>query len=151
MTFDYVFHYEVHADGPLQDTVGSPVGQRYYWKLYGATLAGPHLRAKQVMDGSDWMLVSEDGFWRPDVRMAFLTEDEKTVLLHYTGLVEQTETFKMAASQNQATHFDDQYLRMVMKFETGEPTYRWLTQSLFIARGRLLGVGHMEYEVYRVT
>jgi len=27
--------------------------------------------------------------------------------------------------------------------------YRWLNPSLFVATGRLLGTGHIEYAVYR--
>jgi hypothetical protein len=103
------------------------------------------------MDGSDWMLVGDDGFWRPDVRIPFVTDDGATLLLHYRGLVEQTEKFKLAATKNESTKFEDQYLRMSMTFETGDSNYRWLTQSLFVARGRLLGIGHIEYEVFRVT
>jgi hypothetical protein len=34
------------------------------------------------------MNVSSDGFWRPDVRLPFITDGGETVLLHYTGLVE---------------------------------------------------------------
>jgi hypothetical protein len=45
----------------------------------------------------------------------------------------------------------DQYMRPMMRFDTGAPAYRWLNTSLFIARGRLLGTGHIEYEVYRVS
>ena len=39
------------------------------------------------------MGVSGDGFWRPDVRAQFLTDDGVVVLMHYTGLVEQTSRF----------------------------------------------------------
>ena len=151
MRVDYAFLYEVRADGPLTGTVDSPLGPRQYWKIHSATLNGPQLKAPQAVDGSDWMRVGQDGFWRPDVRMALVTDDEKLLYLHYTGLVEQTQTFKTAASQHRPTQFADQHLRITMQFETGEPTCRWLTQSLFIARGRLLGNGHLEYEVYRVS
>jgi len=33
----------------------------------------------------------------------------------------------------------------------GAPRYRWLTTSLFVAAGRLLGTGHIEYAVHRIT
>ena len=34
------------------------------------------------------MRVDDDGFWRPEVRVPFQTDDE-TVLMHYTGLVQK--------------------------------------------------------------
>jgi hypothetical protein len=66
-------------------------------------------------------------------------------------LVEQTEAFVTAAAEDRETGWDDQYMRMVLDFETGDERYRWLTQSLFVAEGRILGTGRVEYAVYRVT
>jgi hypothetical protein len=71
--------------------------------------------------------------------------------LRYRGLVEQTDAFMAAATEDRETGWDDQYMRMQLHFETGDQRYRWLMQSLFVARGRLLGTGRVEYEVYRVT
>jgi hypothetical protein len=143
--------YRVKTEGPLPDTTGSPHGQRQYWKVSEAELEGPRIKAKLAMPGSDWMNVSEDGFWRPDVRIAFEADDASTLLLHYTGLVEQTDKFKQAAQQNKPTNWQDQYMRLSMHFETGSRNYAWLNRSLFVARGRLLGTGQIEYEVYRVA
>ncbi len=42
-------------------------------------------------------------------------------------------------------------MRLSIRFETGAPRYAWLNTSLFVARGRLLGTGNIEYQVYRVT
>jgi hypothetical protein len=39
---------------------------------------------------------------------------------------------------------------MFMTFDTGSERYAWLNQHLFIARGRLVGPGEIEYEIYRV-
>ena len=35
------------------------------------------------------MRVDDDGFWRPDVRVPFQTDDGETVLMHYTNLVQK--------------------------------------------------------------
>ena len=40
-------------------------------------------------------------------------------------------------------------MRLFMRFDTGAQRYRWLTTHLFVARGRLLGAGRVECEVYR--
>jgi hypothetical protein len=97
------------------------------------------------------MHVGADGFWRPDVRAQFVTSDGAVVLMHYTGLVEQTERFKAAAEANRSTEWDEQYMRLSITFDTGDAHYSWLNKSLFVAAGRLLGTGRIEYDVYRVT
>ena len=97
------------------------------------------------------MRVSDDGFWRPDVRAPFQTDDGDTILMHYTGLVQQTDTFRQAAEANQPTEWGDQYMRLTMRFDTGAEQYRWLNTSLFVGKGRLLGNGSIEYAVYRIA
>jgi Protein of unknown function (DUF3237) len=145
------FIYRVRTAGPLPSTTGSPLGERQYWIVSEAELEGPRLRATLAAPGSDWMWVSADGFWRPDVRAPFKTDDGATILMHYLGLVEQTERFKAAAEADQSTDWDDQYMRLMMRFDTGAKRYEWLNTSLFVAKGRLLGRGHIEYAVHRVT
>ena len=95
--------------------------------------------------------MSSDGFWRPDVRVALRTDDDALVLMRYTGLVEQTESFAEAASNDRPTGWDDQYMRFAVSFDTGSERYRWLNESLFVARGHILGTTELEYEIYRVT
>jgi hypothetical protein len=85
----------------LKTTEGSPNGERNYWIVSEAEIDGPRIKARLAAPGSDWMRVSEDGFWRPDVR---------------------------ARAER----------------------YRWLNTSLFVAKGRLLGTGSIEYAVYRI-
>jgi Protein of unknown function (DUF3237) len=75
----------------------------------------------------------------------------ETILMHYTGLVQQTGAFRQAAEANQPTKWNDQYMRLTMRFDTGAERYRWLNTSLFIAKGRLLGTGSIEYAIFRVT
>jgi hypothetical protein len=143
--------YRFTIRGPLAPTAGSPLGERQYFEMTAGTLVGERIKARIAMPGGDWMWRSQDGFWRPDVRVQLVTDDEAVVLLHYRGLVQQTDAFKRAASENRETNWADQYMRMVMTFDTGSPKYAWLNQSLFLAEGRLLGASELEYEIYRVA
>jgi hypothetical protein len=59
--------------------------------------------------------------------------------------------FKQAAESNQPTEWSDQYMRLTIRFDARAERYRWLNTSLFIAKGRLLGTGRIEYAVYRIT
>ena len=59
--------------------------------------------------------------------------------------------FRAAVAEGNATQWDDQYMRMSLFFETTSPNYAWMNESLFLARGRLLGSTRIEYDVYRVN
>jgi hypothetical protein len=142
--------YRFTTKGPLAPTEGSPLGVRQYFEMSAGTLKGERINARIAMPGGDWMFRSPDGFWRPDVRVQLVTDDGAIILLHYTGLVEQTDAFKRAAEADRETDWTDQYMRMSMRFDTGAKKYAWLNQSLFIADGRLIGTAEIEYAVYRV-
>src|SRR4051812_30726560 len=113
MRLESEFIYRVKTTGPLPDTKGSPRGERLYWIVSEAELEGARIRAKLAAPGSDWMNVSNDGFWLPDVRLPFVTDDGATILTHYTGLVEQTAAFKKAAETDRPPAWDDQYMRLM--------------------------------------
>lgn len=142
--------YRLTTRGPLAPTEGSPLGERQYFEMTAGTLIGDRINATIAMPGGDWMSHGPDGFWRPDVRVQLVTDDAAIILLHYTGLVQQTEAFVRAASENRETDWGEQYMRMVMNFDTGAENYAWLNQSLFIAAGRLIGAAEIEYAIYRV-
>jgi hypothetical protein len=59
--------------------------------------------------------------------------------------------FTRAVESDTSTQWDDQYMRMALTFDTAAERYAWLMESLFIARGRLLGAKAIEYDVYRVS
>jgi hypothetical protein len=42
-------------------------------------------------------------------------------------------------------------MRLSITFNTGDARYDRLNKSRFVAAGRLLGTGRIEYAVYRVT
>jgi hypothetical protein len=90
-------------------------------------------------------------FGLPDVRVQLITDDQEVVLLRYTGLVQATDHFRKAAESGGATQYEDQYMRMVIVFDTGAAKYAWLTESVFIAEGRIAGRNEIEYRIYRVT
>ena len=142
--------YCVKTKDPIGPAKGSPRGPRQFWQVAEGSLSGPRINALLFSTGVDWMGVDEDGFWRPDVRAQFLTTDGAVIFLQYTGLVQQTDTFKTSANNDLPTDWEDQYMRLSMRFDTGDERYRWLNESLFVARGRLKGTGSIEYAVFRI-
>jgi Protein of unknown function (DUF3237) len=75
--------YRVRVSGPLESTVGAPHGEIQYWEMTDAWLEGPRIIARAAMPGGDWLRVGTDGYWRPDVRVQFRTNDDAIVLLRY--------------------------------------------------------------------
>jgi len=143
--------YTLEDRGPLPATDGSPDNQRrQYWEMSKATLEGPAIRATSAMSGIDWFTPQPDGYGWPHVRLPFLTDDGALVLLEYRGIVHASDAFLRAVEQDGPTEWDDQYMRMALEFDTTAERYAWLTQSLFLARGRLRAAKAIEYEVYRV-
>src|SRR6476646_4152422 len=67
---------------------------------------------------SGWWLVLT-GFGGLTFHAQFVTDDGAVILMHYTGLVEQTEHFESAAGANEPTNWADQYMRLAIRFETG--------------------------------
>jgi len=98
---DFEMTYTVRTTHPLEPTVGSPFGAKQFWQVSEATLDGARIKAHLAGAGLDWMSVSSDGYWRPDVHAQFLTDDAAVILMHYTGLVQQTGRFAAAADADQ--------------------------------------------------
>jgi len=103
-----VMRYLVRTTHPLEPTAGAPGDPTQYWQLSEATLDGERIHATLAATGGDWMRMRSDGFWRPDVRVQFVTDDAAVVLMHYVGLVEQTAAFKQAAEENRPTDWSEQ-------------------------------------------
>jgi Protein of unknown function (DUF3237) len=145
------FLYRISTSNPLPATTGSPLGSRVYATIVEGEIEGSRLRARLAAPGSDWLGTSSDGYLRPDVRVAFRTDDGEALLVRCSGLIEETPAFTKANKEDGATTWDDQYLRLVMQFDAGAERYRWLNTSLFIAKGRLYRTGSLECEVFRVA
>ena len=67
------------------------------------------------------------------------------------ALIRGDEAFNRALAAGQETAFAEQYMCMTPQFDVSDAAYDWLTQNLFIGRGRLAGPQRIEYELYRVA
>jgi hypothetical protein len=143
--------YAETIDGPSGPTTGSPLGARLCWQVSEAQLSGSRIQAGLVMPGADWIRLGPDGIRRPDQRLTFATDDGAIVMLRYdNALIRGSPTFLAALDAGGQTTVEDQYMRMVAQFDTGDERYPWLTSSLVLAEGRLAGDHQIEYEIYRV-
>jgi hypothetical protein len=143
--------YRLDVAGPAEPADGSATNpRRLFWQMTRGTLEGRNIRATTVMPGIDWFTPYPNGYGRPHVRLTFRTDDGALVLLEYQGIVHASEAFTRAVDLDTSTQWGDQYMRMALTFDTSAGRYAWLMESLFLARGRLLGAKAIEYDVYRV-
>jgi hypothetical protein len=147
---EYEMTFAERIEGPLGPTTGSPA--RLCWQVAEATLAGPRIAASLAMPGIDWIRVDSSGTRRQDQRTQFLTGDGTLILMRYdAALIRGDEEFTRALASGRETTFAEQYMYMAPQFDVSDGTYDWLTQSLFVGRGRLAGPRRVEYELYRAT
>jgi Protein of unknown function (DUF3237) len=151
IALEYEMTYAETIDGPLGPTSGSPLGERLCWQVTSATLRGPRIDATLAMPGIDWIRLGPDGIRRQDLRVQLLRDDGELILFRYDlALIRSNERFLSALASGEATEVGDQYMRIAPQFEVGAGRYAWLTESLFLGRGRLTGPRAIAYELYRV-
>ena len=46
--------------------------------------------------------------------------------------------------------FDQQYFRTSPRFETSDPRYAWLQQSVFVGQGRIIAGLGVEYNLFQI-
>lgn len=133
-------------------TLKQPVmfGSRMFLEIDEGKVTGSRLNGTLLSGGGDWILMGSDGWGQIDVRGQMRTVDGANIYTHYTGLLELNDRVMNATVSGTATDWADQYFRTTPRFETGDDRYRWLTQSLFVAEGRLLAGGGVEYRVHRI-
>jgi hypothetical protein len=142
--------YHLLLAPPQQIGIG-PFGARLFAEVIGGEVSGARISGKVLRGGGDWAIAGSDGFSRLDVRAQFQTDDGAVIYVSYYGLLELNEAVQSAFATATETRFEDQYFRNSPRFETGDPRYAWLQQSLFVGEGRLYPGFAVEYQVYRVT
>jgi hypothetical protein len=146
---EYECTYWAQLKAPLE--IGGPYGARHFFEVTGGDLTGERLRGRLLTGGGDWALIGPDGWGRLDVRAQIETNDGARILLTYYGLLSVNDVVQQALSAGAGTQYEDHYFRTTPRFETGDPRYAWLNQTVFVAAGHLRSGLVVEYEVFRVT
>jgi hypothetical protein len=146
---EHLFDYAVTLEQPL--AIGpTPQGTRLFYEVREGRIAGPALNGQVLGGGGDWALVGADGWTLIDVRGQARTDDGAALYFRYRGVIEPTPALIAAMRTGGETGFEDQYWRASIEVETGDPRYRWLSQSALIGRGRLLPGPGVAYQVFKV-
>jgi hypothetical protein len=149
MNLEFEFSYVATLKPPVEIGTG-PFGNRSFFEVTGGTVEGKRLKGKVLPGGGDWIVIAPDGFGHLDVRAQLLTDDGAALYVQYEGVLEMNQKVADALSKGSSTDYGDQYFRTAPRFETGDPRYAWLNQSVFVGEGRV-GPGRVEYKVYRVA
>jgi hypothetical protein len=150
MELEHVFTYHALLKPPVVMGAG-PFGTRMFHEVTEGKVSGPKLTGTVLGGGGDWLLVGPDGLGRLDVRAQLQTDDGAAIYTTYTGILELNEAVQNALATGAGTDWGDQYFRSTPRFETGDERYQWLTQKVFLGRGRAYPGGGVEYEVFQVS
>lgn len=135
MKLDYLMTY--HADlKPMQDIGKGPFGTRRIAEVSGGTLEGPDIKGSILTCGGDWILIDDAGYGRLDVRTTFATDDSANIYVQYYGVLEFNEKVITALTAGSETQYGDTYFMAQPRFETGDPRYQWLVNTVAVAEGR---------------
>ena len=146
---EHLFDYTVLLKPPVAIGRGQ-FGSRLFYEVREGRISGPVLNGEVLSGGGDWALVDGEGWTRVDVRGQARTDDGALLYLSYRGLIEPTDAMLTAMRSGRETGFEDQYWRVSIEVETGDPRYRWLTQSALVGRGRLCEGPGVVYQAFRV-
>jgi len=150
MELVHEFDYHAPLKPPLE--IGGQLGNRMFFEVTGeGRVEGERVSGRILTGGGDWLLAGPDGLGRIDVRAQFETDDGAVIYMQYDGFLEMNDAVQEAMASAGGTEFADQYFRTRPRFETGDERYAWLTQSVFLAEGRIFPGFGVEYRVYRVT
>ncbi len=148
LEYEFTYHAKLKPGVPVGP---GPYGNRAFFEVIDGKAEGERIKGKVLTGGGDWILVGPDGWGRLDVRAQFLTDDGATIYVSYYGLLEMNDKVQQATAGNGETDYGDQYFRTTPRFETGDPRYAWLNQTVFVAEGRVRPGPTVEYKVYRLT
>ncbi|MCP5265573.1 MAG: DUF3237 domain-containing protein [Burkholderiaceae bacterium] len=95
-------------------------------------------------------MIGSDGYARIDARTQIETDDGAVLYMTSSGVIELSQKYLAAEASGTESRFEDQYFRTSPRLEAADQRYAWVSQTIFIGRGRRVGAG-VEIEVFRVT
>ena len=131
----------------VQPIGGTPFGHRITYIVGEGRFEGERLNGRILPGGGDWLIRGAGGLARLDVRKTFETDDQALIHVSYTGLYKfSTEVTARLASGGDCEFGDTLFLTQV-QFETGDPRYAWINETLAVGEGRETQNG-VEYRIH---
>ena len=140
------FRNTLSAVQPIGDT---PFGHRITYIVGEGRFEGERLNGRILPGGGDWLVRGADGLARLDVLKTFETDDQALIHVSYTGIYKFSDEITARLASGGDCEFGDTLFLTQVQFETGDPRYAWLNETLAIGEGRETRNG-VEYRIFAV-
>ncbi len=124
-------------------------GHRGIAPVIGGRFDGERLRGT-VIGGHDWFVTRADGALVIDVRLTMKTDDGATLYLAYQGSMTGNADAMARFRNGERLAPEDYRLRIMAKFECGDPRYWWLNDALVVGVGTQTSSGPV-YTLFEVA
>ena len=120
--------------GPIQDLGSTARGHRRVIDILGGEVTGPKLEGQILPGGADWQIVRPDGTIEVVARYTIKATSGALIYVQNEGLRVASPEILARMSRGELVPTDSYYFRTAPKFETSEPSLKWIERSLFVGR-----------------
>ena len=125
--------FTIHSPlGDIQKLGHTPYGERRIINILGGTVDGPKLKGKVLPGGADWQIVRADGTIEVVARYTIRSKAGTLVYVQNDGLRVASPEILARMSKGELVPFDSYRFRTAPRFETAEPSLKWLETSTFV-------------------
>jgi hypothetical protein len=132
---EFAFRISVDLTAGVQEVGETGKGIRKVVPITGGTFEGPNIKGQVVAGGYDWQLLRADSVVEIDARYLLQTDDDDLITITNTGLRHGPPEVMQRLAKGEEVDASEYYFRSIPLFETGNPKYAWLMNSVFIATG----------------
>ncbi len=118
--------------GPIQDLGQTARGHRRIIDILGGTAEGPRFQGEILPGGADWQIVRGDGTIEVVARYTIRSASGALVYVQNDGLRVASPEIVARMSKGELVPFDSYRFRTAPRFETSEPSLKWLETSTFV-------------------
>jgi hypothetical protein len=118
--------------GPIQDLGQTARGHRRIVDILGGTAEGPRFQGEILPGGSDWQIVRADGTIEVVARYTIRSRSDALVYVQNDGLRVASPEIVARMSKGELVPFDSYRFRTAPRFETSDPSLKWLETSTFV-------------------
>ncbi|MEO1039396.1 MAG: DUF3237 domain-containing protein [Pseudomonadota bacterium] len=150
----FLFEARVKLHLPATTLGRTPSGDRAIFFVKEGMFEGPQLRGRVMPNsGADWITIRPDGSGVLDVRFCLETDDNALLYLHWHGRYWAPPEHAAYALDVEKPDDPDgawrYYFRTSPQFETSDPRYAWLNNTVAISKSRT-GDGGPIHRVFAV-
>ena len=140
----------LQVDRPRTQVIGpTAAGRRIIAAIAGGSFEGPRLKGAVLPGGGDWVIARPDGAMAIDARVTLKTDDGALIYCAYEGLFRAPAEAMARFAGGELLAEGEYALHVIMRFEAGAESYRWLGDTLAVAVGRHTAAGPV-YTVHEI-